>query len=658
MDKVFSFTMTDNKNKSDISWAKRLLTTLKNREDSEHKQAIIRLIVGVVAASYLLAALFGQKNITGNLLPTTITITCFFIGAFFIFTWLIYDPRINKIRRLLGCCIDIISTTAALYINGNLAAPLFVVYLWVTFGNGFRFGSPYLFFSMVISLAGYCFVLFTSELWQTTHYFSYGLLVGLIVLPLYVASLLKSLRTALSEAEVASKAKSNFLATMSHEIRTPLNGIIGIIDILKQSQLDMNQQHYTTLLSKSSEWLLRVLSDGLDFTKIESDELIIDYSPTSLKEVLNNLSDVYSEIASAKSINFAYTADDKLPAAVECDKFRLLQVLNNLLANAIKFTVNGEIKLSVSCGDQDKGNIPIFFTVSDTGKGIRQDDFKTIFEPFHQAATSDSQNYGGTGLGLTIASKIIKLMGGRIKVKSSLEKGTTFSFKLNLKVTEPLQSNPSSENNLQINWKRHPVILLVEDNEVNSEVAVNLLKHFGCEVTACGNGIEALEAVHIKKFDLILMDCQMPEMDGYEATKKIRQMRGYLSEIPIIALTAHITVEDRKKCFEAGMVDYMGKPFRGEELELLLGRWLTDLASGFIKKTGEKGLKPDAENRQTAIDKNQKQALHDLRNRLTAIMGNTELALLDKDDPDEVELRLKTVLNAVNSATEIAKSLP
>jgi len=647
--------MTDNKNRSNISRAKRLLTTLKNREDSE--QVIIRLIVGVVAASYLLATLFDQKNITGTLLPTTITITCFFTGAIFILIWLLYDPSINKSRRLLGCCVDIISTTAALYINGNLAAPLFIVYLWVSFGNGFRFGTRYLFFSMTLSIAGYCFVLFTSDLWLTTHYFSYGLLVGLIVLPLYVASLLKSLRAALSKAEVANKAKSNFLATMSHEIRTPLNGIIGIIDILKQSKLDMNQQHYTTLLSKSSEWLLRVLSDGLDFTKMESDELIIDYSPTNLKEVLNNLSDVYSEIASAKTISFTYKADEKLPAAVECDKFRLLQVLNNLLANAFKFTSSGEIKLTVSCGEKVKGNIPILFTVSDTGKGISPDNFKTIFKPFRQATTSDSQNYGGTGLGLTIASKIIKLMGGRIEVESSLGTGTTFSFQLRLKVTETLQANPSSENDLRINWKRQPLILLVEDNEVNSDVAVNLLEHFGCEVTACSNGIKALEAVHTKKFDLILMDCQMPEMDGYEATKKIRQMHGYLSEIPIIALTAHITVEDRKKCFEAGMVDYMGKPFRGEELELLLGRWLTDLASGFIKKPTDNNLKSGSENLQMIAGEDQKQALHDLRNKLTAIVGNTELALLDKDDPEEVEARLKTVLDAVSKATKISKKL-
>jgi len=636
---------------------RKLVLVWKGRQDSEHEQAVIRILVGLAAAAYLFKVLLGQKTTPAALIPTSVTIAGFFLSAAIIIIWLIFDPGINKKRRILGCCIDIGATTIALYLNGNMAAPLFVVYLWVTFGNGFRFGRSYLFFSMSISIAGYCFVIFTSNLWQANAYVSFGLLAGMIMLPLYVASLLKRLTTALSEAEAASKAKSNFLATMSHEIRTPLNGIIGIIDLFKQTQLDMQQQHYTDILSRSSDWLLRVLSDGLDFTKIESDELIIEFLPANLKEVLNNLSDIYSEIVSSRPIRFVYRIDENIPAAVECDKFRLLQVLNNLLVNAFKFTDRGEICLSVSCGKQTAGCIPISFSVSDTGKGIASDDFETIFEPFHQAGLSTSQNYGGTGLGLTIASRIVKLMGGIIEVESTLGKGTSFFFQLNLKIAEQINSLPVPGGGNNINWKRPPLILLVEDNEVNSEVATFFLEHFGCEVFTCANGFLAVEAVHNKKFDLILMDCQMPQMDGYEATRRIRQMPGH-SAIPIVALTAHTTVEDRKKCFEAGMLDYMGKPFKGEELELLLSRWLADLIIGYEEKSCKAFLNKETDiTQKIAIEENQKKALHDLRNSLGAILGNTELALNYQNDPEAIETRLKSILAAVIRANEISSSL-
>ncbi|WP_022664215.1 ATP-binding protein [Desulfospira joergensenii] len=631
----------------------------KNREDSEHEQAAIRILVGLLAASYLFMALLASRKPLAEAVPTTITIFLFFVAAAALLVWLVIDPGKNIKRRIIGCCVDTGATSVALYLNGNLAAPLFVIYLWVTFGNGFRFGRSYLFFSMILSITGFCLAMYLSESWQTNSYISLGLLTGMIMLPAYVASLLKRLTKALHQAQIATRAKSNFLATMSHEIRTPLNGIMGILDLLRKTRLDKQQKHYMDLADKSSEWMLQIISDGLDFTKIEADELIVDFSPTDLKHTLKGLSDVYSEIASSRPISFVCRMDENIPAAVECDHFRLIQVLNNLLSNAFKFTRQGEICLSVFCGKQTPGStVPICFSVSDTGKGVAREDLERIFEPFHQTGSSSLQNQGGTGLGLAIASRIVRLMGGSLEVESTPDKGTRFYFYLNLKPVDPVQSIPIAGKDTCITWKRPPRILLVEDNEINREVAENLLGHFGCEVFACNNGASAVTLAGEDPFDLILMDCQMPGMDGYEATRRIRGMTGPNAQIPIIALTAHITVEDRNRCFTAGMDDYMGKPFRGTDLELMLSRRLPGLVAGYEKQIPNIDV-----NRGTGaleeipVRENKGEILHDLRNRLGGISGNAELALIHQHNPKEMQVFLQNILEEVELATQISHSL-
>ncbi len=633
----------------------RIVPVWRDRSDSEHEQAVIRVLVGLVGAAYLILALSLNKKIPELFQSTLFFLMVFFVAALMIIAWLVINPRKNIPRRLLGCIIDIGTTTLLLLLNGNQTVPFFIVCLWVTFGNGFRYGRSYLLFSMILSLAGFCLVLFYSGSWSASRDETIGLLTGMVVLPLYVASLLQRLEKSLEMSEVASRAKSNFLAIMSHEIRTPLTGIIGVLDLLEKTRLNKQQRHFVHLLGTSSDWLLRIISDGLDFTKIEADELIVDSSPTNLREVLRSVSDVFSEVASEKKIRFVSKVDPDIPEVIECDQFRIIQILNNLLHNAFKFTNQGVVGLSVSCKNRTNGTVEINFSVHDTGIGIAEEHLDKIFKPFRQADTSASRTHGGTGLGLTIASRIVTLMGGNIQVDSKQGNGTTFSFTLNFNISAHSVLSSASPVKTRVLWQRQPVVLLVEDNEINREVAVNLLEYLGCKVFTAENGLSALKTVEKNDFDILLMDCQMPQMDGYEATRRIRELSDNHAKIPIIALTAHITNQDREKCFEAGMVDYMGKPYRVETLELLLRKWMPSLIAGDEVSTIDTVPSNEEENSQ---DKDaSREIVHDLHNALTGIMGGAELALIYQNEPNQLEKQLKSILKAAKQAIKVASGL-
>ncbi len=332
-----------------------------NRPDSEHEQAILRLLVGVVGIVYLFMAYLVRDEGFSVVIYTLYAIVLFCIMSGGIVLSLIIRPGMSVTRRLVGAVTDASGISVLMYLHGNLAAPLFVLYLWVIFGNGFRFGRMYLFFSMMLSICGYCLVVLFSDRWMTTPYVTLGLLIGLIVLPFYVASLLGRLTVALDESEAANEAKSTFLAVMSHEIRTPLSGIVGLISLFKQTSLDEQQRHYVKLVENSSNWLSRVISDGLDYSKIEADELVIDNSPFNLQQVLEEICAVYREIALARDLDFFCKIADDVPTHLIGDQFKLVQVCNNLLSNAFKFTQNGKIALAISLENRINDTVNLVF---------------------------------------------------------------------------------------------------------------------------------------------------------------------------------------------------------------------------------------------------------------------------------------------------------
>ncbi len=383
------------------------------------------------------------------------------------------------------------------------------------------------------------------------------------------------LMKAKEDSKAAEKAKSIFLANISHEIRTPMNGVVGVTSLLGATPLSERQKHYVETIEKSAEGLLHVLSNILDFSKNEMSSPVAELAPIDLHSVIDNLADMMRPVALTKQLRFIASVDEELRRPLIGDSLRLQQILTNLIGNALKFTPQGTVEISVGLVRQAPDSMTVRFQIQDTGIGIAKDRQAAIFDEFIQVDQGTQRKYSGAGLGLSIARQLARVVGTKIEIKSEIGIGSTFWFDLVMPFEikeEANQTVPAGIPEEPIH--RVPRVLVAEDNEVNSLVLCSMLEHHGCEVVSVGDGDRAVKAIESQTFDLVFMDVQMPTMDGVEATKLIRSMAGARRRVPIIALTASVLKEDALMCEAAGMDDFISKPVNEKVISHALKRWV------------------------------------------------------------------------------------
>jgi len=679
-----------------LRWVRARLAA---RPDTEHEQAIMRLVLGVLIVLYLLPGALEK-----HLSPSIVVMLGYLGWSTLLFAHILAVPRESPARRVLAIFADIATVTWMMAFLGERAAPMFLLYVWITLANGFRFGARYLVISLAISVAGIVALLWRGAFWREHFDVGVGLLIGFIVLSFYVRSLVTKLFDAIAHAEAANQAKRRFISVVSHEMRTPLNAIIGMADLMRDTTLSREQADMLQTLRGSSQVMLGLVEDVLDFSKIEAGKLVLERTDFDLHALVNSTSRILQAQAQAKGIEFVVSIMPEVPPAVRGDAHHLRQVLINLAGNAVKFTERGSVTLHVSLQEETDAAMRLKFSVRDTGIGIPPEAQQRIFDSFTQADQSTTRRFGGTGLGTTIAKQLVELMGGRIGLESAVGLGSTFWFEIpldkqperalagagelagarvllvgfpdaqaepvvqaleawgavavraatleeggdrivaDIALARPYHSallySERGDPQLARRFRRvapdpappcvlaapreaeaqrfaalsggfgavlelpfdkrqlfhvlHAIssgeevgegvvrlqdyarrdqggrklsVLVADDNPTNREVLGKILERAGHSVMLVADGDLALEALEGGAFDIVLLDRNMPGLSGLETLQAIRLMTRGRERLPVVMLSADVTVEGKKECLEAGADSFIPKPV--EALRLL-----------------------------------------------------------------------------------------
>jgi signal transduction histidine kinase len=473
------------------------------------------------------------------------------------------------LRRYVTILADLGIMTYWLHFGDKHVASYYPIFLWVIIGNGIRFGERHLKVGIVTGALGFGSLLVFNDFWKSHMEIGAGMLLGVLVLPVFFLSVLRRLRTmsqlqiALAKSRLADKAKDQFLATMSHEIRTPMNGVLGMAETLRATELNEEQQEHLHIITRSVESLLHIINDILDYSKITSNSLRLESTRFDLKQVLGDVHLLMKSTAEAKGIDFVFDYPEDSHRNFLGDPTRIRQIIFNLVGNAIKFTQKGQVKLACRINPTG-GRQNVSVRIEDTGIGIPVDRLAAVFDQFEQADNSTTRQFGGTGLGLAISRTLAIMMGGDVQVDSALGEGSTFTVAMTLEECEALVQQEEPE----VGELPHFGLrgLVAEDNKFNQVVVKSMLERIGITVDLAENGAEALELFDRNHYDLVFMDVRMPIMNGYDCTEAIRSRKDDRADVPILALTAEATKSDAEKCLAAGMNVHLSKPLRITEV--------------------------------------------------------------------------------------------
>jgi two-component system sensor histidine kinase RpfC len=557
----------------------RLADRLSNRPDSEHQQAIIRLVMLAVVVAYLQGIVTGRPGIAGPLRLSLMFLAVEFAVAFAILAWIVARPGVSASRRVLGMIADYSLMGVGMVLLGELLAPMYVVLMWVTVGNGLRYGPKFLYAAIVLAATTFVVVILKTPYWQANPWLAWGLLVGLVVVPLYLSSLLRALVHATEAAKAASEAKSRFLANMSHEFRTPLNGIVGMAELLATTPMSAEQRDSAEVIQASARALQLLVDDVLDFATIEAGKLRRTDADFSLDDLLKGVQVMLLPSAHAKGLVLESSVGRDVPNGLHGDSGHLRQILVNLLSNAIKFTEHGKVALDIQLQSAAVDTVQLYFSVRDTGIGIPEDQLGRIFDAFEQVDSGRGRRFGGTGLGTTIAKVLTELLGGRIGVESRFGAGSNFWFELPMGLARDNASLKAASNVIAFDdpFVRHRArvrplrILVADDQSANLLVMRRLLEKAGHRPQIVDDGNDVLNALEAQQFDVVITDLHMPGVSGIEIMKQTRFMEAGRPRTPFIVLTADATTEAQLESERAGAYAFLTKP-------LVIGRLLEKLA--------------------------------------------------------------------------------
>ena len=544
------------------------------RPDSEHEQAIVRLgILGVV-----LVYLCGVGTITGfhdvGLRTVLVFVALESLAGAAILIAIALRPAVSKPRRIAGMLVDYTMMGAGMHLMGAHLAPVYVVYLWVTIGNGLRYGPRFLMVAVALASLSFLAVITTTTYWQENQALGWGLLIGLVAIPAYLTSLLRALTRATEEARRANEAKSTFLANMSHEFRTPLNGVVGMSELLSTTKLTTEQRECSEVIQASAKALLALVEDVLDISAIEVGKLKCIESDFRLTDILNGIQLMLQPVATGKGIVFDVRIAGGVPTNLRGDGDHLRQILVNLISNAIKFTEHGSVAVTIESthADEADGVAVLMFSVRDTGIGIAAAAQQRIFEAFEQADTGHGRRFGGTGLGTTIAKSLTQLLGGRIGFESTEGEGSHFwaeiPFRVNQVTEEKARMPRAGENIIAFDdpFVRHRarvrslLLLVADDQPANITVLCRLLEKAGHRTNSVHSGEAVLSALENQRFDAVIIDLHMPGISGLDVLKQVRVMQAGQDLTPFIVLSADATATTVRECEQAGAWSFLTKP--------------------------------------------------------------------------------------------------